>query len=129
MSDDGDDEALDPLDTPARCPPVYTVDGRLFFSRHEYDEYPSLSMDLVCIVEEIRRYLDIGTTNSVEVLSNVIDPDAMDGIFRPVLYRTDREEGFVQFPIDEFHIRVYADGRIIVDASGGFEVEEFPSDY
>lgn len=61
-------------------------------------------------------------------LAEVVDPDCLDGIFRPILWRTDRTEGFVAFPFDGYHITVHADGEIVIRASEGNDAGKNPHD-
>lgn len=89
-------------------------DDEIYRTHHDFEAIGAhkrpLSTTLIRALEETGDF----DSPSSPVLADIVDPDALDGIFRPVLYRTDRSEGFVEFPIGEHKVRVHADGEIVV---------------
>ncbi|MEM4781134.1 MAG: HalOD1 output domain-containing protein [Halalkalicoccus sp.] len=77
-------------------------------TEHDFDGRRELT---TTIIEAIEETADVDGPSS-RVLADVIDPDALDGLFRPVRHRTDRKHGKVQFPLDSYRITVYATGEI-----------------
>lgn len=83
---------------------------------HDYDALDasarSLSTTLIIALEDIADTDFDGP--ATPVLANTVDPDALDELFRPVLYRTARDDGHVAFPIGAFHVTIHADGEIVI---------------
>lgn len=77
---------------------------------HDFESRYELSTTLVMALEEIAD----AEKPLAQALSSVIDPDCLNGLFRPVHHRTDREEGHVRFPIDEYEVTVHATGDIVI---------------
>lgn len=91
-----------------------TVESGVYRTRHDFGGRRALS---TTIIEAIEEATDL-TEPSSRILADVVDPDCLDGLFRPVRHRTDREEGSVQFPLDEYSVTVHADGEIVVRRQG-----------
>ncbi|MDL5361670.1 HalOD1 output domain-containing protein [Halalkalicoccus sp. NIPERK01] len=88
---------------------VATADEpRVYRTTHDFDGRRALSTTVIEAIEEVG---DVDGPSS-RVLADVIDPDCLDGLFRPVRHRTDRDDGVVQFPLDAHRITVYATGEI-----------------
>ncbi|ADJ15944.1 HalOD1 output domain-containing protein [Halalkalicoccus jeotgali] len=86
-----------------------TVEGRrVYRTTHDFEGRRALS---TTVIEAIEETVDIDGPSS-RVLADVIDPDCLDGLFRPVRHRTDRDNGAVEFPLEEHRITVYANGEI-----------------
>jgi hypothetical protein len=77
---------------------------------HDFDERRALSMTVIEAIEEATELSE----PSPCVLSDVVDPDCLDGLFRPVQHRTDRAEGTVRFPVGKYRVTVHADGEIVI---------------
>lgn len=93
---------------------------RTYRTIHDFEGRRELS---TTIIEAIEETVDIEGPSS-RVLADVIDPDCLDGLFRPVQHRTDRDAGQVQFPLDDYRVTVYANGEIVLcrrsgDGDGG----------
>lgn len=89
-------------------------DDEIYRTSHDFEATGAnkrpLSTTLIMALEEIGG-LD---GPSSPVLADVIDPDALDGLFRPVKWRTDRSEGLIEFPIAEHRVTIHATGEIVV---------------
>lgn len=70
-----------------------------------------LTTTLIFALEALDRE-EIGPQSTI--LADVIDPDALNDLFRPVRHRTERSGGHVEFPIDNVLVTVYATGEIVV---------------
>ncbi|KYH27460.1 hypothetical protein HAPAU_01280 [Halalkalicoccus paucihalophilus] len=81
---------------------------RVYQTTHDFESRRALS---TTVIEAIEEAVDVEGPSS-RVLADVIDPDCLDGLFRPVRHRTDRDNGVVQFPLEEHRITVYATGEI-----------------
>lgn len=81
--------------------------GDVYRIQHDWDDREALSTTLAMALEDL-------TECDVPLLIDTLDPEALNGLFRPVMYRTDRDEGFVEFPIAGYHIRIHADGEIVI---------------
>lgn len=83
---------------------------RVYRTTHDFEGRRALS---TTVIEAIEETADVDGPSS-RVLADVIDPDCLDGLFRPVRHRTDRKHGKVQFPLDAYRITVYATGEIVL---------------
>ncbi|MCL7417598.1 MAG: hypothetical protein M8354_07135 [Halalkalicoccus sp.] len=81
---------------------------RVYRTTHDFESRRALS---TTVIEAIEEAVDVEGPSS-RVLADVIDPDCLDGLFRPVRHRTDRDNGVVQFPLEEHRITVYATGEV-----------------
>lgn len=81
---------------------------RVYRTTHDFEGRRALS---TTVIEAIEEAVDVEGPSS-RVLADVIDPDCLDGLFRPVNHRTERTNGVVRFPLKEHRITVYATGEI-----------------
>lgn len=81
---------------------------RVYRTTHDFEGRRELS---TTIIEAIEDTANVEGPSS-RVLADVIDPDCLDGLFRPVYHRTDRDAGKVQFPLKGYRITVYATGEV-----------------
>jgi hypothetical protein len=79
-------------------------------TRHDFGGRRALSTTIIAAIEEAT---DLAGPSSL-VLADVVDPDCLDGLFRPVRHRTDRDDGAVQFPLDVYWVTVHADGEVVI---------------
>lgn len=77
---------------------------------HDFEGRRALSTTIIAAIEEAT---DLTGPSSL-VLADVVDPDCLDGLFRPVRHRTDRDDGTVQFPLETYWVTVHADGEIVI---------------
>jgi hypothetical protein len=99
MADDGD---------PGDGTVTTESEQEVYRTTHDFESRRALS---TTVIEAIEETADVDGPSS-RVLADVIDPDCLDGLFRPVRHRTDRKHGKVQFPLDSYKITVYASGEI-----------------
>lgn len=83
-------------------------ESRVYRTTHDFESRRALSTTVIEAIEEVT---DVEGPSS-RVLADVIDPDCLDGLFRPVRHRTDRDNGEIEFPLDTYRITVYATGEI-----------------
>lgn len=81
---------------------------QVYRTTHDFESRHELT---TTIIEAIEEAADVDGPSS-RVLADVVDPDCLDGLFRPVHHRTDRDNGKVQFPLGEYRITVYATGEV-----------------
>lgn len=79
--------------------------------QHDFDGRYELSTTIIMALSELEERADTADPLS-QSLINAIDPDCLDGLFRPVTYRTDRNRGTVRFPFGGYTITVHADGEV-----------------
>lgn len=98
--------------TDERCPSERVMaaedEPEVYRTTHDFEGRRALS---TTVIEAIEEAVDVEGPSS-RVLADVIDPDCLDGLFRPVRHRTDRDNGVVRFPLEEHRITVYATGEI-----------------
>lgn len=87
---------------------IATGEQQVYRKTHDFEGRRALS---TTVIEAIEETADVDGPSS-RVLADVIDPDCLDGLFRPVRHRTDRKHGKVQFPLGSYRITVYATGEI-----------------
>lgn len=80
----------------------------VYRTTHDFEGRHELSTSVIEAIEEVAAV----EGPSSRVLADVIDPDCLDGLFRPVRHRTDRKNGKVQFPLGNYRIVVHATGEI-----------------
>lgn len=103
----GEDERADGAVVAEDEPEVYRA-------THDFEGRHELSTS---VIEAIEEAADVEGPSS-RALADVIDPDCLDGLFRPVRHRTERENGKVQFPLGGYRIAVYATGEIVLRPIG-----------
>lgn len=86
------------------------TESDVYRTRHDFGGRRALSTTIIAAIEEAA---DLQGPSS-RVLADVVDPDCLDGLFRPVRHRTDRSEGKVQFPLDSYVVTVHGDGEIVI---------------
>lgn len=77
---------------------------------HDFSDDTSLTTTLVLMLEEI---MDDDAT--LEVLYDVVDPDALDDIFRPRSAVTPYRRGHVAFIVSDHQVTVFSDGVIVIE--------------
>lgn len=112
--------ARDPADSLQRRDNPTAPLGYEYWTTYEFDtgfgSGDGISVIILLILAEIRQREGHEPTD--DLLIDAIDPDALDGLFRPVMYRTDRNRGRVTFAYDGFDITAHADGEIVVQPRG-----------
>ncbi len=84
------------------------TDSRVYRTTHDFEGRRELSMTIIEAIEDVA---DLDGPSS-RVLADVVDPDCLDGLFRPVRHRTDRDNGKVQFPLGDHLITIRATGEV-----------------
>lgn len=77
---------------------------------HDWDDDRSLSAAVVSAVAD----LSGSDPTELEVLYEVVDPDALDELFEPGRGTVRRDRGHLWFPLDEYAVTVYGDGFVTV---------------
>lgn len=88
------------------------TDGQpgVYRTTHDFGGRRDLS---TTVIEAIEDATDIEGPSS-RVLADMVDPDCLDGLFRPIRHRTDRDEGTVEFPLSGYRVTVHATGEIVL---------------
>lgn len=86
------------------------TESDVYRTRHDFGGQRALSTTIIAAIEEAA---DLDGPSS-QVLADVVDPDCLDGLFRPVQHRTDRDEGRVQFPLEGYRVTLHGDGEIVI---------------
>ena len=81
---------------------------------HDWRDEEKVSESVVEAVTE-RAECDV---TAVGPLYEVLDPAALDALFRPSNRGSLRDEGHVTFPIGAYEVTVHANGRIVVEERG-----------
>lgn len=91
---------------------TYDAEADAYYAEHDWDGDTSLSVTLVAALAEIA---DADPTD-LEPLGTYIDPDALDGLFRPRPGSQRTDAGRLELTFDGYRVTVYADGEIVVRA-------------
>lgn len=71
--------------------------------------------ELATVVTKAVAALDESDPESLQpLLSDAVDPDALDRIFRPLDGSTHGRAGRVEFPLADYEITVWGDGTVVV---------------
>lgn len=99
------------MGTPNREIGLGPVDPPDYEVQFDYrDDYDSMTIAIVEAVADVR---DVSVTDIVPPLSDVVDPSALERIFRPVS-DDDRRRGWVTFFLCDCRVIVSSDGWIRV---------------
>ncbi|WP_254535043.1 HalOD1 output domain-containing protein [Halomarina litorea] len=90
--------------------PVTTDSGDAYCATHDLTTPGSLS---ITIVETVCAVLEESPA-AVEPLYDVVDPDALDSLFRPKADGTPRVEGSVTFTLSDCTVTVEGTGEVVV---------------
>ncbi|MFC7044957.1 HalOD1 output domain-containing protein [Halobacteriaceae archaeon GCM10025711] len=91
-------------------------EGAVESSRETYTTHHDMSADdvSVSVVMAVAAVAGVDPSDLRERLSDVVDPDGLDTIFRPQEDGTSRTDGHVAFPFLGYEVTVFADGTITV---------------
>ncbi|MFC6716629.1 HalOD1 output domain-containing protein [Natrialbaceae archaeon GCM10025810] len=86
-------------------PPVYRV----------YHDPAGPAKLSTTVVHALSDCLDVDVTDGSVTLYDVVDPDALDAIFRPKHDGTPRASGSLSFVVYGHRVTVHADGQILIE--------------
>lgn len=69
------------------------------------------------IIENVAEFKGVDPVD-LPPLYSVLDPDALDALFGPAMNGTKRGGGTIEFTYAQQHIRVHADGRVLISSVG-----------
>lgn len=97
-------------------------EGAVESSPETYTAHHDMSADddvSVSVVMAVAAVAGVDPSDLRERLSDVVDPDGLDTVFRPQEEGTPRTDGHVTFSFLGYEVTVYADGTIEVVPDGG----------
>ncbi len=90
--------------------PITTENGDAYRTSHDFGTPGSVS---ITVVETVSAVLE-ESPGTVEPLYDVVDPDALDDLFRPKADGTPRVRGAVTFTLDGCEVTVEGTGDVLV---------------
>lgn len=84
---------------------------RTHYGHHDVDGSARLS---TTVVHELAHVMDVDVTDTGFTLSESVDPDALDRLFKPRPDGTPRPPGHIAFQVRGYRVTVYSSGDIVI---------------